>query len=153
MVAAAAVMRSRLLNSLLQVYYYVCFISDYTNNDSIMYVGTNSSMQLQKLERGMLAYQSKVKSVKQYNLSSSSEKALGLPTDCTTTTAADVINNNSSSSAVFCYECSSDSGSSMESMESMESSDPRGAKVRQGSREKDLKDYAYSKALIDFKVT
>ena len=57
-------------------------------------------MQLHELEIGRLAYQAKINSVLQYNLSSSSERVLGLPTDCMTTSiAADGINNNNSSSS------------------------------------------------------
>lgn len=115
-------------------------------------------MQSQKLEIGRLAYQAKVHSIKQYNLSSSSEKALGLPTDCIVSNAAeDVIFNNinsssrSSSAAVYCHECSSDDDSERSSSGSDEQ---RGGanNSRQRTREKELKDYAYSKALVDFKV-
>lgn len=106
-------------------------------------------MQLHELEIGRLAYQAKVNSVMKYNLSSSSERALGLPTDCITSIAADVINNNNSSSsaAVFCHECSSSDDSAESDAEQR-----GGDSSRHRSREKELKDYAYSKALVDFKV-
>jgi hypothetical protein len=108
-------------------------------------------MQLHELEIGRLAYQAKINSVMKYNLSSSSERALGLPTDCITSIAADVINNynsSSSSAAVFCHECSSSSDDSAES----DAEQRGGDNSRHRSREKELKDYAYSKALVDFKV-
>ena len=108
-------------------------------------------MQLHELEIGRLAYQAKINSVMKYNLSSSSERALGLPTDCITSIAADVVNNynsSSSSAAVFCHECSSSSDDSAES----DAEQRGGDNSRHRSREKELKDYAYSKALVDFKV-
>ena len=110
-------------------------------------------MQLHELEIGRLAYQAKINSVMKYNLSSSSERALGLPTDCITSIAADVINNynssssSSSSAAVFCHECSSSDDSAESDAEHR-----GGDNSRHRSREKELKDYAYSKALVDFKV-
>jgi len=105
-------------------------------------------MQLHELEIGRLAYQAKINSVLQYNLSSSSERVLGLPTDCMTSIAADGINNNNSSSAaVFCHECSGSDDSAESDAEQR-----GGDNDRQRSREKELKDYAYSKALVDFKV-
>ena len=108
-------------------------------------------MQLHELEIGRLAYQAKINSVMKYNLSSSSERALGLPTDCITSIAADVINNynssSSSSAAVFCHECSSSDDSAESDAEQR-----GGDNSRHRSREKELKDYAYSKALVDFKV-
>ena len=106
-------------------------------------------MQLHELEIGRLAYQAKVNSVTKYKLSSSSERALGLPIECITSIAADVINNNNSSSsaAVFCHECSSSEDSAESDAEQR-----GGDNSRHRSREKELKDYAYSKALVDFKV-
>lgn len=106
-------------------------------------------MQLHELEIGRLAYQAKVNSVTKYKLSSSSERALGLPIECITSIAADVINNNNSSSsaAVFCHECSSSDDSAESDAENR-----GGDNSRHRSREKELKDYAYSKALVDFKV-
>jgi hypothetical protein len=130
------------------------------------YLGVNANkdtavVQLQQLELGRSAFQAKVDSVRQYNQTiSSTDKALGLPTDCQLTAPAKArsrvatsSNSNSSSTApIICHDCcSSSSGSS--SNGSVESCNNRkGAATRHRSREKELKDYAYSKALIDFEV-
>ena len=130
------------------------------------YLGVNANkdtavVQLQQLELGRSAFQAKVDSVRQYNQTiSSTDKALGLPTDCQLTAPAKArsrvatsSNSNSSSTApIICHDCcSSSSGSS--SNGSVESCNNRkGAVTRHRSREKELKDYAYSKALIDFEV-
>ena len=139
-------------------------------NNVFMYVlnnlGVNANkdtavVQLQQLELGRSAFQAKVDSVRQYNQTmSSTDKALGLPTDCQLTAPAKArsrvaTSSNSSSSStapIICHECcSSSSGSS--SNGSVESCNNRkGAATRHRSREKELKDYAYSKALIDFEV-
>jgi len=103
-------------------------------------------MHLQQLELGMSAFQAKINSVKQYNLLSSPENVLGLPSNCFQQSSPTLAEDQSSGGAILCHECSSNSGSSEEG------SDQKEAIISQGSREKDLKDFAYSKALVDFKV-
>ena len=120
-----------------------------------------AATQLQQLELGRSAFQAKVDSVQQYNETVySADMVLGLPTDCQSNApararpkVATTSSNSSSSRAALttlCHECSSGSSSSNSSIESCENK--KGAAAQRGSREKDLKDYAYSKALIDFKV-
>ncbi len=86
---------------------------------------------------------------------------LGLPTDCQSTALARArptkvaISSDSRSSraerTTLYPECtSSGSSSSYSSVENCENK--KGAAAQRGSREKDMKDYAYSKALIFFKV-
>ena len=126
--------------------YYALIIG--ANNDKI-----TNAVQLQQLELGKSAFQAKVNSVQQYNRTlSSADMVLGLPTDSLPPRTRFTATTSSSSSApaTMCHECSSSDIDSSNS--SMESCGKKGAATCHGSREKDLKDYAYSKALIDFKV-
>ncbi len=91
----------------------------------------------------------------------SADMVLGLPTDCQSTALArarptKVATSSDSSSSrpaptTLYPECtSSDNSSSYSSVGSCENK--KGAAAQRGSREKDMKDYAYAKGLIYFKV-
>jgi hypothetical protein len=102
-----------------------------------------------------------VDSVQQYNeIVLSVDMVLGLPTGCQSIALArarpEVATSSDSISSraapiKLCPVCTSSEISSSNSIvESCENK--KGAAAQRGSREKDLKDYAFFKALIDFKV-
>lgn len=120
------------------------------NNDN-----ARTAFQLAQLQSGSLALNARINSVTKFNETvikdnNSSAKILGLPSDCPPPTIKDNSSGGHRHHIPTCSDCCSSSDDDYDSANS--STDGREIIQRERSKEKDLKDFAYSRTLAHFQV-